>query len=267
MSWEAAVLWMRDQAEMLDTVRDCYYDDPLINAARRYCESLEWQSISNLLSHEKGLALDIGAGRGISAFALTKEGWQVTALEPDKSDVVGCGAIRALSKQADLKIEIVEEWGERLPFSKDTFDLVHGRAVLHHADDLPKLCEEVARVLKPGGTFIAVREHVISKARDLPAFLENHSLHRLYGGENAFTLTQYTEAIKADGSMEMMRVLNPLATEINLFPHSRNSIKKMIAGRLKWPWPGLILDGLLTLIGHFYNKPGRLYSFVAKKKL
>ena len=55
------------------------------------------------------------------------------------------------------------------------------------------MCEEVARVLKPGGTFIATREHVISKKEDLPVFLANHPLHRFYGGENAFVLQKYLD--------------------------------------------------------------------------
>lgn len=266
-SWEEAVLWMRAQSDMAATVTACYYDDPLLDAARRYYLSREWQALTRLLPSTKGAVLDIGAGRGISAFALASERWVVTALEPDSSDIVGSGAIRSLFEQAGLPVEIVEKWGERLPFENNTFDLVHMRAALHHADDLKQFCHEAARVLKPGGLLVATREHVISKPQDLPVFLESHPLHHLYGGENAFTLTEYTDAIGADGRVEILRILNPLATDINLHPLSCDRIKKMIAARLKFPWPNLIPDWLMTLVGYFYRKPGRLYSFIAKKKL
>ena len=258
---------MREQPELSDIVSACYYDDPLLEAAQRYHRSREWQALSALLPGQKGKVLDVGAGRGISSFALAREQWLVTALEPDKSDVVGSGAIRSLFNKAGLPVEIVEKWGEHLPFEENTFDLVHVRAALHHADDLKRFCLEAARVLKPGGTFIAVREHVISKAKDLRIFLQSHPIHHLYGGENAFTLAQYADAITAHGCMEMLSVLNPLATEINLHPQSRDSVKRIIAARIKFPWPYLIPDGLLTLAGFFYKKPGRLYSFIAKKKL
>ena len=266
-SWEEAVLWLRGQPELSDIVSACYYDDPLLEAAQRYHRSREWQALSSLLPTQKGKVLDVGAGRGISSFALAREQWQVTALEPDTSDVVGSGAISSLFDQAGLPVELVEKWGEHLPFKENTFDLVHVRAALHHADDLKRFCLEAARVLKLGGTFIAVREHVISKAKDLQTFLETHPLHHLYGGENAFTLTQYTDAITAHGRMEVLSVLNPLATEINLYPQSRDNVKQIIAARVKFPWPNLIPDELLTLAGYFYKKPGRLYSFIAKKKL
>ena len=54
---------------------------------------------------------------------------------------------------------------------------------------------EMHRVLKPGGIFIAAREHVISKEADLEKFLEQHPLHHLYGGEHAFLLERYIEAL------------------------------------------------------------------------
>lgn len=265
-SWEEAVLWLRNQPGQTDIVAACYYDDPLLDAARRYRRSSEWQELSGLLPAEKGHALDVGAGRGISSFALARDNWQVTALEPNPGNVVGNGAIRSLFKEAGLMVSIVEKWGENLPFDDCTFDLVHMRAVLHHAENLVQLCREAARVLKPGGLFVAIREHVISKPQDLPAFLKGHPLHHLYGGENAFTLAQYTSAIKADDRMDILKILNPLATDINLFPLSRQKVKQMIGTHLKLPWPAPIPNGLLTLIGYFYNKPGRLYSFIAKKR-
>ncbi len=41
---------------------------------------------------------------------------------------------------------------------------------------------EFFRVLKPGGRLIAI-ENVISSKNDLPVFLDQHPLHKLYGGE------------------------------------------------------------------------------------
>ena len=40
---------------------------------------------------------------------------QVTAVEPDPSDLVGAGAIRALSKETGVAIEVVEAFGEAVP--------------------------------------------------------------------------------------------------------------------------------------------------------
>ena len=199
-TWEEAVLWLKAQPEEVELVRACFFDDPLIDAAERYYASSEWDAVRKLTGPTGGRALDVGAGRGISSYALARDGWQVTALEPDPSAVVGAGAIEQLATASNLPIEVVRDWGESLPFPDASFDLVYGRQVLHHARDLPTLCAEMARVLKPAGTFIATREHVIFKDADLAVFLAEHPLHRLYGGENAYRLANTSGPSRARAS-------------------------------------------------------------------
>jgi len=258
------VLWLRNQPEQQELVRACFYDDPLEEAAARYHASSEWRALRALFPAPPGRALDLGAGRGIASYALARDGWQVSALEPDGSAVVGAAAIRALARGAGLAIDVRQEWGERLPFDGGSFDLVFGRAVMHHARDLGAFCREAARVLRPGGTFVGAREHVISWPADLPAFLAAHPLHRLYGGESAHLLREYRGALRAAG-LERVRALNPLATDVNLFPETRERCRAALARRLRLPWPGLLPLGALPLLGALVRTPGRLYTFVARR--
>lgn len=262
-SWEEAVLWLRRQPEQAELVRACFYDDPLLDAAIRYAESSEWQAVQALLPATPGRALDVGAGRGIAAYALARDGWDTVALEPDKSAVVGAGAIRGLAAEAGLDIEVVEQWGERLPFADGVFDLVHCRQVLHHAQDLRQLCREIGRVLKPGGTFIATREHVISRREDLQGFLDGHPLHDLYGGEHAYLLREYVEAITG-GGVTLTGVLNPGRSNINLYPETLDGLKRRVAARLHVP-AAWIPDAVPGWIGAMNRTPGRLYTFVGHK--
>lgn len=263
MSWEESVRWLQNQPDQQDLVRAAFYDDPLLEAAERYVASSEWQAVRTLLPDVKGKVLDVGAGRGIASFAFAKDGWMITALEPDSSDLVGAGAIRSLAKEASLDIEVIQEWGESLPFADDTFKVVHCRQVLHHARDLKILCAEISRVLQPGGIMIATREHVISRKEDLDAFLAIHPLHRLYGGENAYLLSEYVQAIEGAG-LKIKSVLNPLASDINLYPLTIKATKLRIASRLGVPaW--LVPDVALRIYGALGNAPGRIYTFVARK--
>ena len=190
-SWETAVIWLRQQADQQEFVRACYFDDPLVEAARRFADSDEWTALRKLLPSIPAAALDLGAGRGISSYAMARDGWDVTALEPDPSPLVGAEAIRRLAKESGLSISVVEDYCERMPFSDNEFDLVHGRQVLHHAKNLDLLCREVFRVLKPHGRFVATREHVVGSPADLQTFLDSHPLHWLYGGESAYSLREY----------------------------------------------------------------------------
>ena len=198
-TWEEAVAWLLAQPEHRDLCRACYYDRPALAAAERYWASDEWRALRKWMPQDRGAALDVGAGMGVAAYALARDGWRTVALEPDPSDLVGAGAIRRLANQAPLEIEVVQEWGESLPFADQSFDLVHARQVLHHARDLPQFCKELRRVLKPGGVLLATREHVISSSSQLPAFLAGHALHKYYGGENAYTLASYLGALRSAG--------------------------------------------------------------------
>lgn len=265
LTWEQAVLWLKSQPDQDALVKACFYDDPPLAAAERFHSSTEWKAVQKLIGAPRGRALDIGAGRGISAFALAKDGWATVALEPDPSQVVGAGAIRKLAAEGEVRIDVVETWGEALPFGSGSFDLVHVRQVLHHARDLTQLCYEIGRVLKSGGTMIATREHVLSRRRDLDEFRRRHPLHSLYGGENAFLLEEYLNAIKAAG-IRLCKVLNPLISDINLYPETRDSVKAQMARKLRLPSAALIPDVLLSLRGKLMNDPGRLYTFFGRKR-
>jgi SAM-dependent methyltransferase len=274
-TWEGAVNWLRRQPDQRQLVIDAFYDDPLVGAAQRYFGSSEWQEVSKLLSGRRGMALDIGAGRGIASYALAREGFKVTALEPDPSPIVGAAAIRALATEAALPINVVEDFSERLPFADATFDVVFARAVLHHTRDLDDACREICRVLRPGGIFIGVREHVISKEADLARFLEQHPLHRLYGGEHAFLLQRYIDALKGAG-FATVEVLSPLKSPINLFPYTTETLRGALVEKLSRRIPAgplwrfmfssrHIFQSLLSVAEPFDNRAGRLYSFVCHK--
>jgi len=275
LSWEDAVVWLRNQPDQRQLVVDAYYDDPLIAAAARYYGSSEWHEIAKLLAGRAGKALDIGAGRGIASHALAKTGFAVTALEPDPSAIVGAAAIRSLAVESGLPISVVEEYSERLPFPDGAFDVVHGRAVLHHTRNLDVACAEIFRVLRPGGLLVAVREHVISKERDLARFHADHPLHHLYGGEHAYLLHHYVSALKAAG-FSRLEVLPPLQSPINLFPHTidtlRDAVVEKVSQRISIrPFLRLLLGrdivfrSLLAVAERFDHRPGRLYSFVGHK--
>ena len=276
VSWEDAVAWLVAQPDKQELVRDCYFDSSPETAAERYIQSGEWKAIETLLPSIHGRALDVGAGRGITSYALAKSGWSVVAIEPDASDFVGRGAIQKIARSQGLPIEVVEEFGEHIPRESASFDLVLGRQVLHHAQDLPALCAEVFRVLKPGGTFIAVRDHVITSQADLPAFLQGHPLHQLYGGENAYQAHQYLDALRAAG-FYVERIFRSFDSVINYAPHTRESLREEFQRRLgRLPLGRIVGWGLkvdlmfefaLAISSCVDRRPGRLYSFVCRKPL
>ncbi|GAB7081067.1 class I SAM-dependent methyltransferase [Megalodesulfovibrio paquesii] len=266
MTWEEAVAWLRAQPGSEALVRACFFDDPLFDAAKRFHECTEWRAVRDLLPRPTpgARALDVGAGRGIASYALAADGWQVTALEPDPSGLVGAGAIAALAHESGLPIVIEQQMGERMPFDDASFDVVHARQVLHHARDLEQFCAELFRVLKPGGTFIATREHVVDNEADLAIFLEAHSLHRLYGGEHAFTLPRYLQALRTAG-FALTHVLSPWESDINIYPSTVEDIRRQWARRWHLPSHRLVPMALVRRRSRALTEPGRLYTFVGRR--
>jgi ubiquinone/menaquinone biosynthesis C-methylase UbiE len=274
-TWAQAVEWLRSDPAQATLVRDCYLDVSALDAANRFAASEEWTAIVDLLGARlQGSVVDLGAGRGIASYAFAKAGMQVTAVEPEDGNISGVGAIRELASAAQLPITVVQASGEELPLPDASFDVVYARASLHHVRDLEQVCREVFRILKPGGVFLATREHVIAKPGHLATFLRRHPLASVYGGENAFPLRHYTESICAAG-FTIKKIYGPFANAINRFPRTNDAYTDLLARPFR-PFLGsriahaIVRQPLVQLIASFilervYYQPGQLYSFVAQK--
>ena len=217
--------------------------------------------------------VDLGAGTGIASYAFLQSGAKkVYAVEPDPSDEVGRGAILRWCQNSP--VELVDAFAENLPLADASIDIFYGRQVLHHIHDLAGAMREVYRVLKPGGLFIACREHVVDDERQLALFLERHPMHQLAGGENAYSLDTYVSTMQSS-KLQLKQVITPLDSVINAFPEARSNeelalLKRRILRR-KLGLFGVVLAEL-PLIGqwlwHLHKSiPGRMYSFVAAKPL
>lgn len=277
LDWEGAVNWLLDQPDQAELARAAYFDQPTSVPARRYHGSAEFAELRRYLPKQPGRALDLGAGNGILSFALAVDGWQVTAVEPDPSALIGAGAIRALAKDTGTAIDVVEAFGEAIPLEAANYDLVIARQVLHHANDLGQFCREMARLARPGGLVITLRDHVISSPKQLPAFLAKHPLHHLYGGENAFEAGQYRDALTGAG-LRISKELGSFASVINYDPmrpdQVRSAIADRVGGKLSFLAPPLraglsllplqAIGAVATLLD---KRPGRLVSFICEKEV
>jgi len=274
-SWEQAVRQLLGDPAKAELVQACYFDQPLEVAADRYAASPEWRAIGTFLPKATGLAaLDLGAGNGIASHALAQAGFQVTAVEPDPSGLVGAAAIRGLAARRSLAIEVIESWGEQLPLPDARFDIVLARQVMHHARSLEQLTAELFRVLKPGGRLLAIRDHVVTDEAQLPAFYASHPLHSQYGGEHAYTRAAYADALRSAGFL-IHAELGSFDSPINLAPHTPETFADAAASRgARIPGAATLIRQLLSprmfpviapLLSAIDRRPGRLVSFVADR--
>jgi SAM-dependent methyltransferase len=274
LSLDETVRLLRANPPYPGFVEDVYFDQDVSLAAERFSSSHEFAAVLGLLGHQVAgsRVLDLGAGTGIASYAFVQHGAaRVHALEPDPSEIVGWGAIAQLRDA--LPIEIIEAYGEDIPLDDESIDIVYTRQVLHHTWDLPRVLRECARVLRPGGQFLACREHVVDDDQQLETFLKSHPVHQLAGGENAYRLDQYLSAISGAG-LQIRQVLEPWDTVINAFPAVRSEAElRQYPHTLlqrKFGFAGAIaghVPGVVALVWKRIKRPlpGRMYTFYAAK--
>jgi arsenite methyltransferase len=109
-------------------------------------------------------ALDVGTGRGLLLIGAAKRLTAGKAVGIDiwnQEDLSG-NNLQNLERNIELegvrdKTEVKNEDAQKMSFPNDTFDVVVSLACLHNIYNVPgraQACDEIARVLKPGGTAI-----------------------------------------------------------------------------------------------------------------
>jgi SAM-dependent methyltransferase len=270
-SWEEAIDILRRDPRHRDLIYDAYLTSDLQENCRRFAQSAEFAEVLKLIKAYRPQArsvLDVPAGNGIATYAFARAGFDVVAVEPDPSESVGRAAIVTSLSAENLKARIVNAYGEKLPFDSGTFDVVYVRQGLHHAQDLKTMLREYARVLRAGGLILGCREHVVDNYQSsLREFLDAQIDHQLYGGENAFTLTDYRAAF-VEAGLRIVDEIGPYDSPINLHPNTPESLARKICESRPGRVLGLLLPrGLVSRLGMWHlrrsNRAGRLYSFVA----
>jgi SAM-dependent methyltransferase len=272
-SWEEAIEILRRDPVHRDLIFHSYLGSDLLDNSRRFFAGAEFAEALRILRAHKPDArdlLDIPGGNGIATHAFAKVGFVVTTVEPDPSPTVGRGAIANVLAESGLKANIVDAYGEKLPFEAASFDVIYVRQGLHHAADLPRMLAEYARVLRPRGLLLACREHVVNNyGESLTAFLATQVDHQLYGGEHAFTLADYRAAFDQAALVKVLE-LGPFDSPINLHPATFEELDRRIQLSRIGKLLSLVLpSSLVARIGFWWMKqkktPGRLYTFLATK--
>ncbi|MDQ1741379.1 MAG: hypothetical protein QOE53_3031, partial [Pseudonocardiales bacterium] len=145
MSLDEAIEHLRADPEQAELVRDAYLGADTAEAAARFEASGEFDEVVRVVGGFDGRdVLDVGAGTGIASRAIANTGARrVYALDPDPSELVGRGA---MAKLANERIEVLDGVGESIPLPDESVDVVYGRQVLHHTQDLDAVAREARRV-------------------------------------------------------------------------------------------------------------------------
>lgn len=130
---------------------------PTLDGRHPGCEAL-----ATIEAAEPATVLEVGCGTGEFAARVMSALPAADLVAVDQSErMVELTASRGVpSRQADV---------QELPFADDSFDVVAALWMLYHVPDLHRGLAEIRRVLRPGGTFVAVTngdEHLAQLRRD-----------------------------------------------------------------------------------------------------
>ena len=165
---------MYDNPTLEDSYRLPYLGGEWVDVARMFDMALQEM---NLQGGE--VILDLGAGQGWASRYFAEHGCRVFAVDIVADEQYGLGRSWAIMEHTGVYFEPVLADGEDLPFFPGRFNIAFLCGALHHFERFDRVLEEIYRVLKPGGSFIAAAEPSVSarsRERDVQALLEETEL-------------------------------------------------------------------------------------------
>lgn len=138
--------------------------------------------------------LDVGCGTGILLPELVRRTggtvWAVDNFLQERS-------LKGLMKAEGISAPLAAADLRRLPLASESFDAVLLISVLEHIDELDLACEEMYRVLKPGGTAVA----------GFPT--KNAITDKLLGGSTGFHVSTHRQIVEAmRGVLDDLKVIH-----------------------------------------------------------
>ncbi|NUP10436.1 MAG: class I SAM-dependent methyltransferase [Polyangiaceae bacterium] len=165
----------RSELETQDRVSD-YYENARYKHA--FSRAYHEHTLDILLraAEPRGSILDDGCGNGIFIEHLRERGAGVTRFFGIDLSFGMLRHARRRHEDLDLPGAVVRADACRLPFADSSFDVVYARSLLHHLPDPSEGVREIARVLKPGGTMVALDPNK-TFVSELPRAISRKSEH------------------------------------------------------------------------------------------
>ncbi|MBM3149695.1 MAG: methyltransferase domain-containing protein, partial [Chloroflexi bacterium] len=189
----------------LSTKQGWYHAEERIDLALPYVvEELGWDlaeasswaatkvSFEHMLAHyvRPGMrVLEVGAAKTWAGRYFNERGCEYTACDIMDDPNIGVGRSRFFIQRFGHYEAVVTD-AEGLPFWDEYFDLVFAVAALHHAIDLPKMLNEMARVAKRGAIVAGLNEGVRAFRSSPDAAIQSEE--KSFGiNEHVHTLWEY----------------------------------------------------------------------------
>jgi SAM-dependent methyltransferase len=167
----------RHYRELLDQRPADYFErfDPFLLDKRPLVVELMERAFERLFPERVPDLLDVGCGTCFYFPLLARHAERLVGIDPcvPMLDL----ARELIAKKGLTNCEVRESSAQELPFEDESFDMVHSWDFLHHVPDTRRAASEIARVLRPGGRYIAVEPNPLN-----PSIVYYHATRRAEWG-------------------------------------------------------------------------------------
>ncbi|MFO1050600.1 MAG: class I SAM-dependent methyltransferase [Planctomycetota bacterium] len=118
------------------------------------------KAFERMLPNDAGRLLDVGCGTCFYFPLLSKHAKEIVGVDVCIPMIEQ--ARELIAAKGLTNCSVLEHSALELPFEDGSFDTVHSWDFLHHVPDLKKALEEIARVLKPGGRYVATEPNLLN---------------------------------------------------------------------------------------------------------
>lgn len=186
------------------------------NPLYAWLQRREVANLYRLAAPPPGLTmLDLGCGRGVemALFASLFRPGRLVAFDLDRRQVME--ARQRLARDGALESALLLADAARLPFAAASFDAAVEMAVMHHVPDWTGALREIARVLRPGGSFHFID---ISKRRyGIGMKLMGHDMQAL------FTVEDFRSALEEAGLAMEAGIARPVTPVFDMVGVARKA--------------------------------------------
>lgn len=177
-----------------------------------------------IIKNKSGKLLDFAAGTCWTSNIFADEGYDVLALEMNRSDLCGLGIFKKYREK--MPFRAVTGDCEHAPIKEGIFDVVFCHQALHHAGDLDIMVFEMARCAKKGALVIAGGEHIHPFFENDEDFRKKHPAVAFGANEHAYPYYRYRTAFLHAG-IENVRVI-PRGFECNFETISNKTLRGLV---------------------------------------
>jgi SAM-dependent methyltransferase len=218
-----AIVEAKSDSSLADLLKSIYLQEDREEAFQTFASSKHVQAIVSFVTRfgitPESAICDVGCGPGHLSYALLKSGFKnVSAMDPNGKWRTGTGYLKSIAGGQITIINDLREW-RRI---SGRFDAIISQGTVHHWQQIPLVCIDLRRTMKPGSFWFVFSEYFANSPREFVRAIREHPTASRYGSyEWAYPPSVYVDLIQSVG-LNLVAVVPYFYKNNELMPSMRS---------------------------------------------